>query len=316
MLCDPSIITAPFSPCFLLATLCRLGVPDSRIVLMLADCSSCDPRTPKPGQLFADPGGAANIHAAAAQVDYRNRDVSVESLLQVLTGHHPPGTPASRRLDSGRNSSVLLYLTGHGGDGFLKFHDQNELLASDLAAAVGQMHAAGRYRQLLVMLDTCQAATMYSEISAPGWIGVASSKLAQSSYALHSDPGVGAHLVDEFSHHLTGFLSSLPGQGARASLEDMLRHVAAQRMRSEMDVDASHFSRPLSEVRVTEFFGSELPSQEPSGEQLRGGVGGIVEAAARQEDGGREAPGGAAAAACGAGSETLRDALMNAWPQS
>lgn len=39
-------------------------------------------------------------------------------------GRHPAGTPASKRLDSGPASRVLLYLTGHGGDEFLKFHDQ------------------------------------------------------------------------------------------------------------------------------------------------------------------------------------------------
>lgn len=39
-------------------------------------------------------------------------------------GRHPPGTPASKRLGSGPGSRVLLYLTGHGGDEFLKFHDQ------------------------------------------------------------------------------------------------------------------------------------------------------------------------------------------------
>ena len=39
-------------------------------------------------------------------------------------GRHLPGTPASKRLRSGRRSRVLLYLTGHGGDEFLKFHDQ------------------------------------------------------------------------------------------------------------------------------------------------------------------------------------------------
>lgn len=225
---------------------------------MIADCSSCDPRNPKPGQLIADPGGG-NIHPRDAQVDYRNRDVSVESVLAVLTGNHPPGTPPSRRLDSGRNSSVLLFLTGHGGDGFLKFHDQNELISADLAAAVGQMHAAGRYGQMLIMLDTCQAATMYSEITAPGWVGIASSKLGQSSYALHSDVNIGAHLVDEFSRHVTSFLGKLPAarQGAGASMESMLRFVRGHRMSSEIDVDVSHFGRPLSEVSVAEFFGGD-----------------------------------------------------------
>lgn len=39
-------------------------------------------------------------------------------------GRHAPGTPPSKRLRSGPRSRMLLYLTGHGGDEFLKFHDQ------------------------------------------------------------------------------------------------------------------------------------------------------------------------------------------------
>lgn len=39
-------------------------------------------------------------------------------------GHHLPGTPASKRLRSGPSSRVLVFLSGHGGDEFLKFHDE------------------------------------------------------------------------------------------------------------------------------------------------------------------------------------------------
>ncbi len=45
-------------------------------------------------------------------------------LLLPRAGRHPTGTPASKQLASGPTSRVLLYLTGHGGDEFLKFHDQ------------------------------------------------------------------------------------------------------------------------------------------------------------------------------------------------
>jgi len=234
---------------------------------MIADCSACDPRNPKPGQLFADPHGkpigAATSSATAPQVDYRNRDVSVESVLQVLTGHHPEGTPPSRRLDSSRNSNVLLYLTGHGGDGFLKFHDQNELLASDVASAISYMHSSGRYGQLMIMLDTCQAATMYSEVTAPGWVGISSSALGQSSYALHSDQAIGAHLIDEFSHHLTEFLQHhMPARGSTSTMESLLNFVRQHKMSSEIHVDSSRFGRPLANTLVSEFFGGSEIDEE------------------------------------------------------
>lgn len=86
---------------------CRLGLPDSRILLMLADQPGCSPRNVHPGQLYLSPGGRSagsaaatnatctgddasglqgNLLAADAEVDYRGRETSVAALLRVLTG--------------------------------------------------------------------------------------------------------------------------------------------------------------------------------------------------------------------------------------
>ena len=55
------------------------------------------------------------------QVDYRGYEVTVENFIRVLTGRLPPSTPRSKRLLSDERSNILIYMTGHGGDGFLKF---------------------------------------------------------------------------------------------------------------------------------------------------------------------------------------------------
>ncbi len=57
---------------------------------------------------------------------------------------------------------------------------QEELLAADIAEAVHQMAAAGRYGQMLLLADTCQASTLYARLepgAAPGVLAIASSKL-------------------------------------------------------------------------------------------------------------------------------------------
>jgi len=42
-------------------------------------------------------------------------------------------------------SNVLVYLTGHGGDGFLKFQDSEEITSQELADALEQMWEKRRY---------------------------------------------------------------------------------------------------------------------------------------------------------------------------
>lgn len=60
------------------------------------------------------------------------------------TGSQRSGFPQRQQpaLDGG---DVVLYLTGHGGDQFLKLHDQEDLLAADVAAAIQLMHVGRRY---------------------------------------------------------------------------------------------------------------------------------------------------------------------------
>jgi glycosylphosphatidylinositol transamidase (GPIT) subunit GPI8 len=58
----------------------------------------------------------------------------------------------------------------------MKFQDQEELMAADVADALAQMWGAGRYRELLLIVETCQAATMYTRISSPNVLAMAASQ--------------------------------------------------------------------------------------------------------------------------------------------
>jgi phosphatidylinositol glycan class K len=50
-----------------------------------------------------------------------------------------PNTPRSKRLLSDDRSNILVYMTGHGGDEFLKFQDSEEISSHDIADAFQQM---------------------------------------------------------------------------------------------------------------------------------------------------------------------------------
>jgi GPI-anchor transamidase subunit K len=71
-------------------------------------------------QIYNDKTRVPNLYTNNTQVDYRNEEVTLDSILRVLTDRHPPGTARSRRLLSDKNSNVLVYITGHGGDEFMK----------------------------------------------------------------------------------------------------------------------------------------------------------------------------------------------------
>ena len=68
-----------------------------------------------------------------------------------------------------------MYLTGHGGEDFLKFNDKEELTSSEMAEALGGMHRKRAYANVLLIVDTCQAATLFSQIRVPDVLAIASS---------------------------------------------------------------------------------------------------------------------------------------------
>jgi len=186
----------------------QLGVADDHIILMNALDSPCNSRNSRPGTQFSSPvlDDAANLFGPDVQVDYRGDDVNAVSFLKVLTGRHHAETPVSSRLQSGPNSSVLIFLSGHGGDEFFKFHDTEELFASDLARAIREMEIKQRYGQLLLILDTCQAATIGSLIVSPRVTTISSSARGENSYAYQSSPELGVPLIDRFTYAVSLFL--------------------------------------------------------------------------------------------------------------
>lgn len=93
-------------------------------------------------------------------------------------------TPEALRLRSNQNSNVFIYMTGHGGDNFLKFRDREEISSQEVADCIAQMHLQGRYRELFFMLDTCQASTLFDHVNSPGVITMASSLRGESSYSV------------------------------------------------------------------------------------------------------------------------------------
>jgi len=146
-------------------TLKRLGLGDDRIILMLSDAHGCDPRNPFPGQMFHSDDLKLNIYGDSIEVDYRGYEVTVENFIRVLTGtlfsanlycislrvnyfhlgRHDEAVPQRKRLMRDDGSNILIYMTGHGGDEFIKFQDAEEISSQDIADAIQQMYLKQRY---------------------------------------------------------------------------------------------------------------------------------------------------------------------------
>ncbi|KAJ4364857.1 glycosylphosphatidylinositol anchor biosynthesis [Ascochyta clinopodiicola] len=189
-------------------TVKRLGIPDSQIILMLPDDMACNPRNAFPGSVYNNADRALDLYGDNIEVDYRGYEVTVENFIRLMTDRVGEDIPRSKRLMTDERSNILVYMTGHGGNEFLKFQDAEEISAFDLADAFGQMWEKKRYHEMLFMIDTCQANTMYSKFYSPNILATGSSEIDQSSYSHHADQDVGVAVIDRYTYYNLEFLET------------------------------------------------------------------------------------------------------------
>jgi len=236
-------------------TVKRLGIPDSQIIVMLSDDVSCNPRNPFVGSVYKDHEHDLDLYGSNIEVDYRGYEVTVENFVRLLTDRWDDEMPRSKRLMTDDRSNVLVYLTGHGGDDFLKFQDADEIGAWDLADAFGQMWEKRRYNELLFMIDTCEANTMYSKMFSPNIIAVGSSQIEESSYANSSDEKIGVALIDRFTNFNARYLEKV-NKTSDLTLADLFDSYDPKEISSHPGIRHDLFPYALNQVRITDFFGN------------------------------------------------------------
>lgn len=235
-------------------TIKRLGVPDSQIILMLADDAACNSRNARPGQIINEARGA-NLYGDNVEVDYRGDEVSVENFLRLLSGRHTPSTPRSKRLLTDASSNVFIYITGHSGEEFIKFQDWEELTSNDIADAFEQMHKQRRYKKVFWLSDTCQAASLQNEFYTPGIVAMGSSDTKENSYSLHADSEIGAAVVDRFSFYAYKWFQRLTLR-SQDSIDTFFKSFSVQMLNSHPQVRHDLYGDLPKNILMTEFLAS------------------------------------------------------------
>ncbi len=237
---------------------------------MLPDDMACNPRNTFTGSVFNDKSrlldlyddksALDNLGMGGIEVDYRGNEVTVENFIRLLTDRWPSSHPHSKRLMTGPQSNILIYMTGHGGNEFLKFQDSEEISSFDLADAFEQMYEKKRYHEMLFMIDTCQANTMYNAFYSPGVLATGSSARDQSSYSHHADQDVGVAVIDRWTYYYLEFLETyINSTASDVRLGELFDYMTFDRVHSDAGVRYDLFAggeQVAREKRVLDFFGN------------------------------------------------------------
>ena len=196
-----------------------------------------------------------NVYGDDVEVDYRGYEVTVENLVRLLTGRLPETTPRSKRLLTDEGSNLLVYMTGHGGEGFLKFQDSEEITNIELADAFEQMWVKRRYNEIFFMIDTCQAASMFQKFYSPNILAVASSLVGEDSLSHHVDPAIGVYIIDRYTYYALEFLERIKPH-SHNTMGEFLRVCPKRVCISTVGTRTDLFRRDPNLVPITDFFGS------------------------------------------------------------
>ncbi len=159
----------------------------------------------------------------------------------------------SKQLLSDSGSNVLLFLSGHGGDGFLKFRDVSNVQSHDLSDALETMRTQRRFREMLVLVDTCQAATIPEPFITPRVTSISSSLRGENSYASAHDNVLGQALLDRFTHATLQFVKLSGHSGTVSQLVQAL----APKLRSD-------YNNPQTlDVRATQVRSRRIAPRPP-----------------------------------------------------
>src|SRR5690349_8351723 len=116
------------------------------------------------------------------------------------------------------------------------------------------------YHEMLFMIDTCQANTMYSKLYSPNIIATGSSKLDQSSYSHHADQDVGVAVIDRFTYYNLEFLESqVQDMSSKKTVGELFDSYDYEKIHSHPGVRYDLFPGGADAARsrrITDFFGN------------------------------------------------------------
>lgn len=297
-----------------------MGFDNDHIVLMNSLDIVDDTRNPFPGEVFNSKELDLNYFLHDIEVDFNDWESNVHSFMTLLSGRYGYGdgfglsdfekpsshnstkygssrnsddkrkvVPLINRLHTNRSTNILIYMTGHGGDTFFKFNDEEEISTQDVGFLFHEMEMKEKYNEILLILDTCQASTFADSITSKRITTISSSLKDENSYAYETSADVAVSVLDRFTKSMLTFFTTEMGLNIaadtpinqkkdnsaekgnkknkherkskkeiwkNASLYDLMRSFDRSFLYSTATAQQTAQARPLKDIKVTDFFAS------------------------------------------------------------
>lgn len=210
----------------LASSLKKLGFADADLLLCSHQTSFNYPaNTPPNTQRNIDDDLRHNLLTPATQIDVSNEDVSLQRHLLAFNGRHEEDDPLSFRPLRSPVDALFLYLTGHGGDKYMKIQYLQILFSRHFSDFFEELFASRKARRALVVSDTCSAGTLfYTTADRVRAFLLGTSAWDDYSVSDGFDKAVGQPVRDKFSSRFHKMVDRVWRTGQRVDLDEFVRH--------------------------------------------------------------------------------------------
>ncbi len=102
----------------------------------------------------------------------------------------------------------MIYMNGHGGENFFKIQDTQVVHSEDFAKVLNEMSLKGLYSDVMLILDTCEAMSLFDNVEAPNIVMVGSSVTGEHALSDQMDTSLNTFVNDKFSRYFYDYLTS------------------------------------------------------------------------------------------------------------
>jgi phosphatidylinositol glycan class K len=147
-------------------------------------------------------------------------------------------------------------MTSHGGNEFLRIRTKTVILSDELDRTLWEMFLKNRYKEILFIVDTCEAITSYDAVTAPNIYFVGSSLKDQKALSYGFDNQLMTPLSDRFTYLMGHFLETLfRDKRTNYKIDQLFERVADHNefMNSEVGVRKG-VEREVSLAKIRSFY--------------------------------------------------------------
>ena len=189
-------------------------------------------------------------------LDYKEQDNHNYQVLDILRGRQMNLMNSFRQLNSDKNSRIVVIITSHGGENFIKVREKLVILSDELHRTLNEMYIKDKYKEMLFILDTCEGFSLFDNVKVPNVYFVASALLDQKASSYSFDTNIMGPTADKFHYLMWKELNRIAKDNAYDMLvNDLMMDLAKQKEFLTTDVTIrNEIERNLT---IGEFFGDK-----------------------------------------------------------